>query len=176
MQVRAHAPRSCAVSLEKAAAMQIGWTTGLLPVLVIPNHRRPMLTQHYFLILHLHIACVILSGALFFARGIMRMRESPLANHRVLRVSSYVIDTTLLAAAILLTLIIRQYPLTQGWLTAKVALLLVYVVLGSLALKRARTRRARLLTFLGALAVYGYIIGVAIAHHPLGVFRLIAGA
>jgi uncharacterized membrane protein SirB2 len=135
-----------------------------------------MLTQHYSLVLHLHITCVILSGALFFARGIMRIWESPLVNRRVLRVSSYLIDTTLLTAAILLTLIIRQYPLTEGWLTAKVALLLVYVVLGSLALKRARTRRARLLTFLGALAIYGCIISIAIAHDPLGVFRLIAGA
>ncbi|WP_029919491.1 SirB2 family protein [Nevskia soli] len=135
-----------------------------------------MLTQHYSLILHLHVTCVILSGALFSARGIMRMWAVPLANHRMLRVSSYLIDTTLLTAAILLTSIIRQYPLTSGWLTVKVALLLVYIALGSLALKRAQTPRARLLAFLGALAIYAYIISVALAHDPLGVFRRFVSA
>lgn len=134
-----------------------------------------MLAEHFLLILHLHVTCVVLSGSLFVVRGIMRLREMPLANHRVLRMLSYLIDTTLLTAAILLTLIIRQYPLKADWLTVKVVLLVVYVVLGSLALKRARTLRTRILAFLGAIAIYGYIISVAVAHEPLGVFRLIAG-
>lgn len=129
-----------------------------------------MLAPHFLAILHLHVGSVILSGALFFARGLMRLRGLPLANHRALRIVSYVIDTVLLGAAILLTLIVRQYPLANAWLTVKVGMLLVYIVLGSLALKRARTAGTRLAAFLAALAAYGFIVSVALTRSPLGVF------
>jgi len=46
-------------------------------------------------------------------------------------------------------------------LTAKVLLLLAYMALGSLALRRARTPRGRLLAFLAALAVFLCIVAVA---------------
>ena len=130
-----------------------------------------MLAQHYSQILHLHVACVILSGAMFVARGFMRQSEMPLANHRALRFASYVIDTALLTAAILPPLIIRQFPLTHTWLTVRVALLLIYIVIGSLALNRARTRRGRLVSFLAALATYVLIISIAVTHDPLGALR-----
>jgi hypothetical protein len=45
----------------------------------------------------------------------------------------------LLVAALTLTAIVRQYLFVHGWLTVKVVLLVVYVVLGSLALKRGKT-------------------------------------
>jgi uncharacterized membrane protein SirB2 len=54
------------------------------------------------------------------------------------------------------------------WLTFKLALLLAYVVLGSMALKRARTPLARALFFVAALVVYTAMLGIARAHHPLG--------
>jgi uncharacterized membrane protein SirB2 len=127
-----------------------------------------MLAPHFQAILQLHVGCVILSGALFCTRGLMRLRGLALANHRVLRILSYLIDTTLLGAAILLTLIIHQYPLANAWLTVKVLLLLAYIVLGSLALKRAQGGRARLAAFAGALAAYGLIVSVALTQSPLG--------
>jgi len=49
----------------------------------------------------------------------------------------------------------------------------VYVVLGSLALKRGATRSVRAWSFLAALLLYGFIISVARAHDPRGVFALI---
>jgi uncharacterized membrane protein SirB2 len=80
-----------------------------------------------------------------------------------------------LVAAILLTLIIRQYPLTAAWLTAKLGLLVVYIVLGSVALKRVQTKPVQLLAFVSAVGVYGYIISIAVTHHPLGIFHLLGG-
>ena len=79
-------------------------------------------------------------------------------------------DTVLLASALLLTTLIHQYPFTAGWLTTKLGLLLVYVVLGSIALRRGRTRAIRAAAFVLALAVVGFLITVARAHHPLGIF------
>jgi uncharacterized membrane protein SirB2 len=68
----------------------------------------------------------------------------------------------------MLATMLRQYPFVHHWLTVKIVLLLVYIVLGSYALKRARTSRGRWVSWLGALAVYATIISVARAHHPLG--------
>ncbi|MBS0416072.1 MAG: SirB2 family protein [Proteobacteria bacterium] len=132
-----------------------------------------MLVGHYLQVLHLHVGCVVLSGSLFSARALLRISNNPLANHRGLRMLSYVIDTTLLGAAILLTLILHQYPFVNGWLTTKVLLLVLYIVLGTIALKRARSGAARVLAMLAALTVFGYIIGVAVQHHPAGWLRLL---
>ena len=71
----------------------------------------------------------------------------------------------------MLTSVVHQYPFGNGWLTMKVALLVVYIVLGSVALKRGRTRRIRVAAFAAALLTVGFLVTVARAHHPLGHFR-----
>jgi uncharacterized membrane protein SirB2 len=127
-----------------------------------------MLASHYADIRLLHIGCVTLSGSLFTVRGLLRLGASGIANHRALRIGSYVIDTTLLGTAILLTLILHQYPLVDAWLTIKTLLLLLYIALGIMALRGARTRLGRGFAFLAALLTFGFIIGVAITHQPAG--------
>lgn len=120
-----------------------------------------------------HISAVILSGLLFTLRGSAQLLGARWTMAAPLRYLSYTIDTTLLTAALMLATVLHQYPFVQPWLTVKVCLLVVYVVLGSFALKRARTRAARLYCFLAALGVYLFIASVARAHHPLGVFTLL---
>jgi uncharacterized membrane protein SirB2 len=132
-----------------------------------------MLSAHFVAIRQVHIACVVLSGALFCLRGSLRIANVAAANHRLLRLTSYFVDTALLAAAVLLTIILRQYPFLDAWLTAKVLLLVLYIVLGTCALKRARSRRAGVLTFGGALLTYTLIIGVAVTHAPAGWLSLV---
>ncbi len=77
------------------------------------------------------------------------------------------VDTLLLASAIWMAVASRQYPFVEGWLTAKVIALLAYIGLGTIALSRGRTKRARAIAWLLALAVFGYIVGVALARDPL---------
>jgi len=115
-----------------------------------------------------HIWAVILSGALFALRGALTLAGSRLAQHSVPRRLSYAIDTVLLVAALMLTTIVHQYPFVHGWLTVKVLLLVVYIVLGTIALKRGRTPRERALAYVAALAVFAFIVSVARTHHPLG--------
>jgi uncharacterized membrane protein SirB2 len=119
--------------------------------------------------------CVVLSGSLFALRGLMMMRGSPYANHPTLRRCSYVIDTTLLGAAVILATVLQQYPFVQAWLTVKVVLLVVYIALGVLALRRGRTRRSRTAFLVAALLVYGFIVSVAMTHDPLGFLRWFLG-
>jgi uncharacterized membrane protein SirB2 len=132
-----------------------------------------VLTSHYQQILALHVGSVTFSGSLFAIRGILRLYNRPIANHRALRVLSYVVDTTLLVAAILLTLILHQYPFVNAWLTAKLLLLMLYIALGTIALKRARTTVSRSVALVAALVTFACIVGVAITHDPAGWLLLI---
>jgi uncharacterized membrane protein SirB2 len=115
-----------------------------------------------------HIAAVVASGSLFFVRGLALHAGARWPMAAPLRYLSYSIDTVLLTAALMLVTIIHQYPFVQGWLTIKVLLLVIYVVLGTFALKRGRTRAVRIGCWLAALVVYLFIVTVARAHHPLG--------
>jgi uncharacterized membrane protein SirB2 len=129
--------------------------------------------EFYPQIKFVHILCVILSGSLFVLRGGLMLAHSRFTNHVVLRMLSYTIDTTLLTAALMLITLLHQYPFVQAWLTTKVLLLVIYIILGVFALRRARTRSGQIACFLAALAVYAFIISVAITHNPWGVFALI---
>ena len=57
-------------------------------------------------------------------------------------------------------------PGRSPWLTAKLIALLTYIVLGHLAVRRARTRPARILLWVLALAVIAYIYAVALTASP----------
>jgi uncharacterized membrane protein SirB2 len=92
-----------------------------------------------------------------------------------LRYLTYTVDTVLLTAALMLATLLHQYPFVHGWLTTKVLLLVVYIVLGTYALKRGATRKVRIGCWLAALLVYGFIISVARAHHPAGIFARFFG-
>jgi len=120
-----------------------------------------------------HIAAVMASGSLFLVRGAAVQLGAAWAMAAPLRYLSYAIDTALLTAALMLATIIHQFPFVQGWLTAKVLLLVVYVVLGSFALKRGRTRVVRTSCWVAALLVYLFIVSIARAHNPLGIVALL---
>ncbi len=128
----------------------------------------------YLEIRNVHVAAILLSGALFFVRAVAGNGFGavwPMAAPA--RYLSYSIDTMLLTAALMLMTITRQYPFVDAWLTTKVALIVVYVVLGSFALKRGKTRSMRIVFSAAAAAVFLYIISIAITHNPLGVFSMI---
>jgi len=116
-----------------------------------------------------HIAAISASGSLFALRGALVQAGHPRwAMAAPVRYLSYGIDTVLLTAALMLLTILPGAMFANGWLTTKLVLVLVYVVLGTFALKRGRTARVRLACYSAALLVFATIIGIAIAHHPLG--------
>lgn len=120
-----------------------------------------------------HIAAVTASGLLFLVRGAAVQLGASWAMAAPLRYLSYTMDTVLLTAALMLATILHQFPFVQGWLTAKVLLLVCYVVLGSLALKRGRTQGVRTSCWIAALLVYLFMVSIARAHHPLGIIALL---
>jgi uncharacterized membrane protein SirB2 len=85
-----------------------------------------------------------------------------------LRYLSYGIDIVLLSAALMLVAILPSAVFANGWLWAKLGLLVFYVVLGSFALKRGRTRRVRLACYVTALLAFAATYSIARTHDPLG--------
>ncbi len=127
--------------------------------------------EFYEQIRAVHIGSVLASGGLFLLRGFgVNVFGASWPMWAPVRYLSYTIDTVLLTAALMLMTIVRQYPFVHGWLTVKVVLVVVYIVLGVFALKRGRTRPVRLGFFAAALLVFGFIYTVARAHDPAGLF------
>jgi uncharacterized membrane protein SirB2 len=125
--------------------------------------------EYYAEIRSVHVLAVIASIALFTLRGLLMAFDVPWRQHLLLRTLPHVIDTALLASALMLSSVLRQYPFMHGWLTVKLVALVVYIVLGSIALKRGRTKRIRLAAFVAALATVLFIVSVARVRDPLGV-------
>jgi len=123
--------------------------------------------MNYPLLKMVHVACVAASYTLFLLRGIWMIRGSALLQQRWVGIVPHLVDTVLLGSAIALAIAIGQYPLTDDWLSAKVAGLLLYIFLGSIALKRGRTRRIRVASWIAAQSVFFYIVAVAMTRRPL---------
>jgi len=88
--------------------------------------------------------------------------ESPKLELRTVRIAPHIIDTVLLLSGISLIWALDLPLLSQPWLLAKLAALVVYIILGSVALRRGRTRRTRTLAFVLALITFAYITGIAL--------------
>jgi uncharacterized membrane protein SirB2 len=117
-----------------------------------------------------HIWAVAASGGLFALRGLALTLGAAWPKAVPLRYLSYTVDTVLLAAALALLPLVGQHPFVDAWLTVKVLLLVVYIAFGIYAFRTKRSRAVRLAAWLAALAVFGFIVSVARAHDPLGVF------
>lgn len=115
-----------------------------------------------------HIGLVSTSVALFTARGlgVLAGQGWPMASWA--RGLAPVIDSLLLLAGGTLWWLLQLNPLHNHWLLAKLTLLVVYIVLGTLALQRAPTRWAKAVCYAAALAVVAFMASIALAHNPLG--------
>ena len=120
----------------------------------------------------IHVSAVALSGAGFFVRGLGRLRDAAWVQARWLRIAPHAVDTALLASAVALAWTLRLSPLAQPWLGAKIIGVLVYIGLGTLAMRPGRARGVRMVAWLGALATFAYIVSVALTRDPRGLLAL----
>jgi uncharacterized membrane protein SirB2 len=114
---------------------------------------------------HTHVTLVAISITLFLFRGGLMLADSPRLRTRWLRVLPHVVDTLLLVSALWLISVL-QVP--ASWLLAKISGLLVYIGLGSLALRPGRSRAVRITAFVAALVTVSWIVSVAVRHDSLG--------
>ena len=122
----------------------------------------------------IHVSCAALSIVAFVARFPLALQGAPVLNQRWLRIAPHVNDTLLLLAGIVMLILAQMEPLRFDWLQMKIVSLGVYILLGVVALRSTFSRNTRLLAFALALAVFGFIVSVAITRSPLGAIAWIA--
>jgi uncharacterized membrane protein SirB2 len=116
---------------------------------------------------YVHVTSVVLSISGYLVRGVWMIRASPWLQKTWVKVVPHIIDSTLLISAILLAIQVRQYPLVQAWLTAKVLALIAYIVVGAIGLKYGKTKKIRIAAWLSAIAIFLYIVLVALTRQVL---------
>jgi uncharacterized membrane protein SirB2 len=124
-------------------------------------------SMSYLAFKHLHLTFVLLSGCGFALRGYWMLTESVWRQRRITAVLPHLIDSGLLASGLTLAIWSSQYPFLQDWLTAKFFALIAYIIVGTFALKRGKTRIARTRFFLCALLIYGYLLSVGLTRNSL---------
>ncbi|ELY2794941.1 SirB2 family protein [Cronobacter dublinensis] len=124
----------------------------------------------YFAVKHLHLLTVAISISLFILRYWWQYRGSVMSGKRWVRIVPHVNDTVLLGSGVALVLITHFYPFTpQGaWLTEKLFGVIIYIVLGFIALgRRPRSQQVRWVAFLLGLVVLYIIVKLATTKIPL---------
>lgn len=118
--------------------------------------------EHYQLIKHLHLTFVTLSIVLFCTRASWSVVGSARLQQRWVKVAPHVIDSLLLLFGIWLMIILQLKPQDNPWLVAKWVGLVLYIGLGTVAIKRGRSGLIRFGFALAAVVVFAYIVGCAI--------------
>ncbi len=121
----------------------------------------------YVIFKHLHMTAVALSGLLFMVRGLWLLQGSTQLQAKWVKITPQVIDTLLLVSAIAMLVVAQQCP---AWVHVKITLLIVYIGLGLMAFKKAKTQGQKLTFLLAAVAVYVFLISVALTKSPAGFF------
>jgi uncharacterized membrane protein SirB2 len=128
----------------------------------------------YLLIKSLHMLTALATISGFVLRGYWMMSHSEKLELRITRVAPHVIDTVFLLSGIAMVWLLQLDAFSQPWLLAKFVGLIVYVVLGTIAIKRGPTMQIRIVAFVSALAVFAYIVGVAMTKSPASWLALLA--
>jgi uncharacterized membrane protein SirB2 len=116
----------------------------------------------YIALKHLHTTAAALSLLFFIIRAYWSVIESAVLQKKAIRIAPHVIDTILLACGLAMTYTIG---FNQGWIWAKLVALVLYIVVGTVAIKRGKTPTTRGIAALGAVVIFFYIVGVALTRN-----------
>jgi uncharacterized membrane protein SirB2 len=128
------------------------------------------MTELFPILRAIHMSCAALSITGFVLRWIWMLNDSRLLNARASKIVPHIVDTVLLLSAIALVVIVG-FQANAAWISTKILSLIVYIVLGTFALKRGRTKGTRTVTGILAIIVFAFIASVARTHDPLGFLR-----
>jgi uncharacterized membrane protein SirB2 len=113
----------------------------------------------------LHILLAFSSVLIFTLRGGAAVAGAGWPQQSGVRLLSMLIDSALLAIGLWLAWRMQALP---EWLIVKLILLLAYIGLGVVVMRRGVGWLGRAAAYVGALACVLLLVGVARAHHPLG--------
>ncbi len=124
------------------------------------------LIDHDVIVRHAHLALVAISLATFALRGLGVLAGAAWPMQAGLRRAVVAVDTALLVAGSLLWVMLGLNPARDTWFGVKLSLLVVYVLLGTWALRRGRTAASRAAFYVAALACAATMVAVALTHRP----------
>lgn len=116
----------------------------------------------YLILKHLHVTTAYLTVVLFALRLLFDAVGRPGWRQTPLRWIPHANDTILLVAAISLLFVTPWMPLVHGWLTAKIFLLIGYIIAGLFALRTTLGTPTRVVAALLALVQITAIFHLAI--------------
>ncbi|MCW9012510.1 MAG: SirB2 family protein [Gammaproteobacteria bacterium] len=122
----------------------------------------------YLLLKYLHIVCAVVSISGFLLRGLWLIQQSPMLQKHWVKKLPHKIDALLLFSALAMVYLSEQYPFVLDWLTVKVLMLIVYILLGMVALRWGKTRSIRITAWFLAVLCFFFIVSVALTRQPLG--------
>ncbi len=118
-----------------------------------------------------HLSAALISGTLFALRGLALLAGMRWPRAAVVRYLSYTIDTVLLTGAMMLLTILPRGMFANGWLLAKVAFIIAYVICGMLAFRASARGASRVVLYMAALLCFAQIYGIARSHDPAGLLN-----
>ena len=121
-------------------------------------------------VLIIHVATALASIAGFIFRGILIFNNLDMARQKWLKITPHIVDTVLIISAITLFIESGLDLLQTQWLIAKIIALIAYIALGLVAFRFGKTLAFRLIAWCGAIAVFCYILAVAVTKNPMVVF------
>lgn len=125
--------------------------------------------MNYLAIKHLHVTAAALSILLFVIRAYWSVTGSAMLQRRAVKIVPHIVDTVLLACAVTLSVMLGAAGM-QPWVLTKIVLLIAYIGVGTIAIKRGKTAKSRGIAAVIAIAIFAYIVGVAINHNPASWF------
>jgi len=118
--------------------------------------------EHYLLVKDIHITTAILSLFGFCLRAWWMFTNNKLLHSKIVKITPHINDTILLGSAVYLSVVSELYPFVVGWLGVKLMLLLIYVFAGTIALKRGKTKKTRVVALVVAISSIIVIFYLAI--------------
>lgn len=110
---------------------------------------------------YIHVTFVLLTFLSFSIRVYWMYTGSPLLRKKTVKILPHVIDTILLGSGLAMAIMYYGAFYRQQWLDFKILGVVIYIILGTVALKTGNSRSIRLVAAIGAWLVFLCIIYIA---------------
>lgn len=124
----------------------------------------------YEFVKYLHVTAITLSISGFILRVVLKLNDSPGQTKYWFKKLPHYVDTLLLATALTMVYILGVNPLTTFWIAEKIIGLLIYILLGMIALRWGKTKNIGIMAAGMAVLVFSYIVYVAHYKAPTVIF------
>lgn len=117
--------------------------------------------MHYQLLKWVHMGAALITITGFLLRGFWSVIDSPKIHYRTTKILPHLVDTILFVSGIVLLIQMRYYPMQHHWMAMKLFVVLLYILNGFYVLKWAKSKRQKIIGLCIAIALFGYIVGLA---------------